>query len=48
VIGGRSSFVVRRSSATEPVFRVLLRVVDACRAAAGISDGERDAAAIAA
>jgi AcrR family transcriptional regulator len=34
--------------ATEPVFRVLLRVVDACRAAAGINDGERETAAIAA
>ncbi len=32
----------------EPVFRILIRVVDACRAAAGITDDGRDAAAIAA
>jgi AcrR family transcriptional regulator len=33
---------------TEPVFRILIRVVDACRAAAGIDDDRRNAAAIAA
>ncbi|MBA3948232.1 MAG: TetR/AcrR family transcriptional regulator [Herpetosiphonaceae bacterium] len=36
----------RPDPAAEPVFRILMRVVDACRAAAGISDAGRDAAAI--
>jgi AcrR family transcriptional regulator len=34
--------------ADSPVFRVLIRVIDACRAAAGIADDKRDADAIAA
>jgi AcrR family transcriptional regulator len=33
---------------TAPVFRILIRVVDACRAEAGIHDAGRDAAAISA
>lgn len=34
--------------AESPVFRVLIRVVDACRAAAGNAEGDRESAAIAA